>query len=741
MRVTELNSDLLEYLMDRIDGATFERFAKQIFSAIYGEEFVPLGGIHDGGADAVLSSFIQQVSGKPNSYVQFSITAGDPKGKIKETIAALKKVGREPRQVIYATNQKLPKQDIIVAEIHDEEEGVLVGIRDFERLRNYLNINEPANAAFYTFFTDEITSLSKAATLKLSAVTKFAADPTIYVFLNHELRDRFTQDKLNNRVLDALIYWSLRDTDPDKAVFLIRADIFRVIENAFPVAKNVLLGNLDTRLETLSQPEAGLERIRYYKKGDKFCLPFEMRTQLAVDASEALLLQERFNQSISARFIEACGSDTVTDKQTDLCCTMIFSTVHGYFVDQGLLLAAFLEGKLASIEVSDQIVEDTLVIAYSESKSKTMLSSTLFGSCMAVLRGIFYRSSESERAYMRYLSRTSCLLVTMNSAPKLLEYFNQMGGNFRLIVGTDLIVKALSESLLEKEHQQVTNLLRAVAYMGSELILTEPVVTEVFTHLHAADLEFRNHYAMREQYLKDEDVAACDRIMIRAYLYARRSSKGPTTWRAYVNQFVGPDDLRGKMEVGKQALQGYLQQRFRMKYLSGEELTTSVPLDEVNKLASRLVEQRGRKHEDLSFNDALLAYAVYAERARHHESAIYDGFGFRTWWLTKETRVATLTGELVLARGGVPYIMRPEFLLNFVALAPKAAEARKALANLLPTTAGLQLGHHVSSDIVNALMNDTAEWKDLSPERVSVLLSQKVNLLTHTRFKQYLQNV
>jgi len=59
--------------------------------------------------------------------------------------------------------------------------------------------------------------------------------------------------------------------------------------------------------------------------------------------------------------------------------------------------------------------------------------------------------------------------------------------------------------------------------------------------------------------------------------------------------------------------------------------------------------------------------------------------------------------------------MRPEFLLNFVALAPKASEVRKAFANLLPTTAGLQLGQFLKPGVMEDLMRDASEWTSLSP--------------------------
>ena len=93
------------------------------------------------------------------------------------------------------------------------------------------------------------------------------------------------------------------------------------------------------------------------------------------------------------------------------------------------------------------------------------------------------------------------------------------------------------------------------------------------------------------------------------------------------------------------------------------------------------------------------------------------------------------------SEGGVPYIMRPEFILNFVALAPKAADVRKSLADLLPTTAGLQLGPHLQPDVMHSLLRDAAEWARITPERVSVLMSDKVNRLKHDRFKQYTQKL
>ena len=741
MALKIVTDDLFSYLMDRVSGARFEAFSKQVFATHFGEEFAPLGGIHDGGADGSITSFLQEVQGKPTTFVQFSVTnEGGAKGKIGDTIEALRKAGRDPRQLIYATSRALPKSDLIAQEVF-ETHAVMVQIRDVERIKGYINTEDRANHAFYESFKPEIGALARAADLNLTAVSEFAKDPTVYVFLNHELRDRFSRAHLNDRVLDALIYWSLRDTDPDNDRVRSRADIAKTIEDAFPPAKSVLIPRMNTRLAELSKKDsAGMERLRHYRATDSFCLPFEMRQTLATEASSAVVRQQAFRDSIEQRLGEE-QTTVPSPAEAALCNDLVFSTVHRYFVEQGLVLAAFLEGQLEGLQISDQIVEDIMVKALAEIQHGKSMSPTMFGSCMVVLRGIFYRSSAGEREYMAYLSRTSCLLITLHSAPRLLEYLNQMGGNFRLLVGSDLLVKAISERYLDREHQQVANLLVVCKQLGSELVLTEPTLNEVFTHLHAADLEFRNHYAEQEPYLKPSDISECDRIMIRAYFHARRTSGGPESWRGFVNQLTDPDGLRNKSDAARQALRALLVQRFGMTYMTMEELESSVPRVRVDELAARLRELGQVKHEELAHNDALMVYATYAQRRKQKESGIYDGFGFRTWWLTKSTRILASTGAIVQSEGGVPYIMRPEFILNFVALAPKAADVRKSLANLLPTTAGLQLGLHLQPDVMRSLLRDAAEWARITPERVSVMMSEKVNRLQHDRFKQYTQNL
>ena len=178
-----------------------------------------------------------------------------------------------------------------------------------------------------------------------------------------------------------------------------------------------------------------------------------------------------------------------------------------------------------------------------------------------------------------------------------------------------------------------------------------------------------------------------------------------------------------------------------MEFLADDEIKAGVDENETAALADKLNEARMRKNKELSFNDALMAYATYSQRRKHKESAIYDGFGYRTWWLTKETKILNFTGALVMKEGGVPYIMRPEFILNFIALASNAAQVRGMFRELLPTTVGLQLGQHLKHETMQQLLAGTAEWTSLPPERVSAIIGDRINRLKHDRYKQYTSNI
>lgn len=739
MNLQPVNEKLFDYLISNLSGTRFETLAKLLYAAEIGDSFVPLGGMHDGGADGFMENNVTE-GRKAGVFFQFSVTeAGRAATKIKQTIDALIKAGRTPKQLVYSTSVFLPKQDVLIEEIFNEY-SVLLTVKDRERIKQTINSDIKANKVFLDYFASDISALKHSAENLHGAINEFVKDPTVFAFLDYELKERFSQDHLQDKILDSLIYWALRDTDPGTEKFLNRGAIADAISAVFPTASSILVPRLNARLVELSKKNMGeIERVRHHKKEDVFCLPFEMRKQLAERALDESRLQDEFSDSIRQR-LRSFSKTPLSEDSEKLSTELIFDSVHDYFVEQGLILSAYLENKVESVQISDQIVERQVANVLAKSPNKVRISPAMIDDCMRVLRAVFYTPSAIERQYLGYLSRTSLLFMTMQRAPRMIEYFNQMGANFRLLVGTDMLVKALSEQQLPEERRQVESLLKVCSEIGAKLVLTEPVLDEIFTHIHAVDLEYRNHYLPNEAYLSPNEVSECDRILIRAYYYCKFDGKR-IGWDKFINQFVDPVALRSKAEKGRMELMGFLVQRFRMEYLSKDDLLSGIVQKDVEDLAGKLIEARIAKNQELSFNDALMAHVVYRQRKSHKESAIYDGFGYRTWWLTKETQILNFTAPLVIKEGGVPYIMRPEFMLNFIALSPKAAHVRQSLRDLLPTTVGLQLGQHMKPEVMHKLLSGTEEWASLSPERVSVIIGERVNRLKHDRLKQYVTNL
>lgn len=236
---------------------------------------------------------------------------------------------------------------------------------------------------------------------------------TKWVFINLHRSSKY---QLLNLVADALIYWSLRETDPDTnpKKLLTRTQIAEKIQDIFPTAKTLLLPQLNERLVALSKKTpTGLERLRYYNANDSFCLPLDMRSIVAGEAVKVMSDQDAFMKSCSQR-IQVADS-TLNATVASQIAEIVFHTVHRHFVEQGLLLTAFLEKKTDKL-LKDQIVEEEML--------------------------------------------------------RVLQQKN----------------------------------------MGA---IAEPVLTELFTHLHGVDLEFRNHYAPAEQYIKESEISECNRILIR----------------------------------------------------------------------------------------------------------------------------------------------------------------------------------------------------------------------------------
>src|ERR1035437_304784 len=170
-----------------------------------------------------------------------------------------------------------------------------------------------------------------------------------------------------------------------------------------------------------------------------------------------------------------------------------------------------------------------------------------------------------------------------------------MGGDFRWFVGSDQIVRALSERYLSEADRMTQNTILMAARTGAKLILTEPVLEEVVSHLRACDNEHHGHINAIEHRFEYDFAREVPHIMLRAYLYARLNpnlgKQQPKNWPAFVNQFCSHATLHSSIAFDD--VRQYLQTKFGLAYESADDLARLVDEEQVVDLTKKLA---GVKH-------------------------------------------------------------------------------------------------------------------------------------------------
>ncbi|MCI0629010.1 MAG: hypothetical protein L0387_46410, partial [Acidobacteria bacterium] len=613
------------------------------------------------------------------------------------------------------------------------ELGLFIKIRDRKWVVANINRSAETIAAFNSYLAPATAFLAEVGGATLIDKTQNVSARTMCVFLGQEIERRRGNTDLLEAVTDSLILWALEGTDPDKGIFLSRQEILDRIEKALPSAKQFVRGVYKHRLEMMASKHNPTGReIRWYKKEDKFCLPYETRLIVEAENTEDEFLKLQVLELFEQRATR-CLERESKPLDPSLVAQLSHRAIEFTFEKEGLELAAFLTGEnepeLYS-SIADQV--DEAIIEMGVTGEDALVAKE---AALAVLRQAFYTSSEEERTYFGKLSRTFTLMFTLRNEPKVVEYFKSMSSDFVLYVGADIIIRALSERYLANEDRMTDNMLRILKDAGSTLILTDACLEEVHTHLEATDWEFRNEFMGVEPYVTKEIVRHSSKILIRSYFYAKFDpllGKRPAGWRSFIGQICDYEQLH--KTAGRIQIRGYLQERFGLEFATHDDMKKLVDPKEVSDLAERL--KPIKKEEVLAVNDALQILAIYGKRRSIGEEHRPNPYGYRTWWLTHETRVRQFTAELVRAHGS-RYIMRPEFILNFIALSPSMEEVRLSYGTIFPTLLGVRLSNRMREEVFRDVMRRMREAAQVDDARARVMAAALSNQLKGDHFKRY----
>lgn len=491
-----IHPNLIEVALEKADGMVFEKFAHDFFSNISGMKFIPLGGVHDGGADAFQEdSRPLTLNTNPGVFFQVSIQ-GDHRTKIKSTIQKLKTAKRNPTCLYYITSRRIPKIDLEEVALSTET-GISIRIRDRTFIISHINESREARNSFRNHLGDYLEPLKRIGSAQLIGPSQHVKTPAIYVFLRQEVERRGGRQSLSDSIVDSLILWALEETNPDEKRFKTRAAISSEIKTTLPFSAQVVEKCLNNRLAHLSSKSNSDGReIRHYPKEDLFCLPYETRLKVQEENATDEALRIRVLEIIENRISEI-PEGTLKTAEIRKAAEIALRTLQLTFENEGLEFAAFLEDRnnsdvLPSISdhVDQTILEARILPPKDEIFKETILSA---------LRTTFYKSTPDERAFLSKLAHTYSLLFSLQAEPRIVKYFEEMASDFNLYIGSDLIVKALSERYVNPEDQRVRTLIKMLAECGAKLILTEPVLEELQNHLKSTDNEFKNYWGWRRK--------------------------------------------------------------------------------------------------------------------------------------------------------------------------------------------------------------------------------------------------
>jgi hypothetical protein len=730
--VESVHPDLVKIALDKAEGFQFERFVQDFYSPLVGASFVPVGGMHDGGADAFDSQGVYEEVGAPRAFYQAS-TQEDFRSKIRKTAKRLRDVGRDPRTLVYVTSRTINLPDAEERNL-SRELDISIQIRDAKYVISHINDSAGTIAAFNHHLRHLTDFLRGIGASKIIAPSANVRSPAVYVFLEQELARRQGDTKLIDAVTDSLTLWALEGTDPDAGMMMSREDVLNKISLEIPAVRQVVNNRVGGRLKWLSNKAfPGGRQVNWHKKGNQFCLPYETRKRIEDEnrADEALRLDVL--NSFYSRLRDDTGRH-LDEPAARMAAELTLRSLQMAFEREGLVFASFLESK---DDAEYATITDAIAEALTERNVEPGERYVLGDAVFATVRRVLYGSVEIERGYLAKLSRTYTLLFTLNSEPRLIEFFQQLTGTLYLYVGADLLVRALSERYLPVDDQITRNTLVMATRLGAKLVLTEPVLDEVLGNLRGADSEFRHRFEQIEYHVDYLMARNAPKIMVRAYFYARLDPKPairkPGSWPAFVAQFVPHADLH--RPSASDHLRRYLLATFGMEFESTNQLLNLVDHQAVEQLADSLADSKPTR--ELAFNDALMALAVYGRRKLRREESHVTEFGFESWWLTTEARILQHTKELVRQHRGARYIMRADFLLNFMTLAPSTDEARATLRHVFPSLLGIRLSRRMSEDAYYAIIEKVRIAEDWDEGRRTAAIASVADRLKADFDKRY----
>ncbi|MCP4409382.1 MAG: hypothetical protein GY807_16855 [Gammaproteobacteria bacterium] len=719
-----MSDKLVSSSIDYISKTDFELWVQRVLLVTDHYSFEPTGGIHDGGQDG----FIRPLNGDPNHYVQIS-KQQDTRGKVRDTLNTIKK-DRVINRLTYVTSQAEPERDILEAKLTKDFE-VKVIIHDQRWLVIQAGLYEQLEQSLFGYARGLIDSLQSARAVKREL--NFSDRLSIVTYLEAQARSLPASESFQNLCLDTLVYEALIGTDPEKGLFKTGEQMLQDLEKNHKSVLSKAPTRLSDRLIWLSSKE-NFPRIRKHPD-DQYALPYEVRNQFDERNLALNTMEDAFIGSISRR-VDAELADRADELRRYVIHAVQFAVAETFHQQAVNFVSSFTD-----VSPDPDIEVFSIIDRFLEEES---LDGDVHEECKSAAANIFrrvcYSSNAQEREYLELLMKYFSVKFVMDGDIAVNNYFTEMAKRLRIYLGTDIIVRCLSETFVNPASRGMTNALRKLQSAGVKLHMTRQVAGEVFSHLHLTYLTFRDEYESWYRLGSLDAAKNCDKILIRAFFYAFFEPEGhtrkPRDWSDFLNQF-GSASWFSDPKRNLDEFASFLVDKYEFEFVELGDLLAKISLPLAEKMARDILDQREKVdsigNQILAHNDARMALFVNAERAENNERVTSDLYGYNTWWMTEETKVLR-----VLKKFGQhdDVVMQPQFLINHYLLDPRRVrDAASDPYPVTPTLFGLRITDRVQPSDMKKFLNAVGEYAQLEEPAARAKIRAAANKLKRSRYR------
>lgn len=610
---------------------------------------------------------------------------------------------------MYLTNIKIKNKDEIIDRCYDDYNTALQ-IYDAEWIAHNGNNSPATQNVITTFVKNHLRTYQKPGEGVI--ISDYVADPKLYVFLRQQIGRGKEIEDLNNKLIDSLILYSLRDTDPDENLFKSKADIIKSVKSLLNFELERIESKVNKRLTALSLKSN--KKINYHTNIDMYCLPYETRLTIVASNAHDMHLYDAFHKEANLIINNNLKDEGVSVSNVS---NLLDSVLEKIYYKQGLEFSDFLlnsdcneKFEVNLSETVDDILSNSSVISKNKQKVKNAL--------ILSIRDMIYLGSVESKEYLRSLSKTYMMLFLLKCDPKIVEYFQSMSSNLTIYVCTSILVPAFSEIYLEPQNKRYWGLLKAAKSRGVKLVVNDTIISELDFHIKRSKHIYDTEYAKQLDLYSSGAEELVDQILVRAYIYAHKEGK-VKNYDSFLDNFI---TINGRNT--KQELIDFLYQEFGIHYTTNKDMGIEVESNDLTALSEALT--RFKKSEEKAKTDAYLILSIYKIRKINgEEKSSLDGY--KTWWLSSDTMTHRAVSKLFKDKYPVSCYMRPDFLYNYITFTPNSEQVSEVYKNTFPNLLGVQISNHIPHEISSSIRDIIKEHSDKLDGRIKAKIRTLVD--------------